>query len=434
MISAIMLLNHKGDVVIYRVYRDDVRRTSADDFCRLVVAKKEANNQPPISVIGGSSFLYTRHHGIYFIAISNSNVNPALVFQYLYQLIRIFGAYFGKKWDESAIRDNFTLVYELLDETLDFGYPQNSSIDVLRLYINLGTVQRLPDQDPTKLTSQITGAIDWRSAGLKYRKNEVFIDVLESVNMLLSTDGNVLRNDVTGQVMMKAFLTGMPECKFGLNDKLLLDKEKHSGSSKTGRSRRATSGVEIDDCTFHRCVRLGKFDADRTITFIPPDGEFELMRFRITENVNLPFRLIPVIEERGKTRVAFNIKAIANFSSKLFATNVVIKVPCPPTTARAKVKVSGGRAKYEPIHNAIVWRTRRFGGGAEYTFVGEAELISSTRGKKWSRPPIEMEFQVPMFTASGLHVRFLKVFEKSNYPTTKWVRYITRAGQYQIRV
>jgi Adaptor complexes medium subunit family len=29
-----------------------------------------------------------------------------------------------------------------------------------------------------------------------------------------------------------------------------------------------------------RCVRLGKFDADRTITFIPPDGEFELMRYR----------------------------------------------------------------------------------------------------------------------------------------------------------
>ena len=35
---------------------------------------------------------------------------------------------------------------------------------------------------------------------------------------------------------------------------------------------------QIDDCTFHRCVRLGKFDAERTITFVPPDGEFELMR------------------------------------------------------------------------------------------------------------------------------------------------------------
>ncbi len=36
--------------------------------------------------------------------------------------------------------------------------------------------------------------------------------------------------------------------------------------------------LQIDDCSFHRCVQLGKFEADRTITFVPPDGEFELMR------------------------------------------------------------------------------------------------------------------------------------------------------------
>jgi len=45
-----------------------------------------------------------------------------------------------------------------------------------------------------------------------------------------------------------------------------------------------------------------------------------------------------------------------------------------------------------------------------------------------------MDFQVLMFTASGLLVRFLKVFEKSNYQSVKWVRYMTKAGSYQIRV
>jgi len=40
-----------------------------------------------------------------------------------------------------------------------------------------------------------------------------------------------------------------------------------------------------------------------------------------------------------------------------------------------------------------------------------------------------------MFTASGLIVRFLKVFEKSSYHSIKWVRYLTKAsGTYQIRV
>ncbi|KAA3456379.1 AP-2 complex subunit mu-like [Gossypium australe] len=40
---------------------------------------------------------------------------------------------------------------------------------------------------------------------------------------------------------------------------------------------------------------------------------------------------------------------------------------------------------------------------------------------------------VPMFTASGLRVRFLKVWEKSGYNTVEWVRYITKAGSYEIR-
>ena len=111
---------------------------------------------------------------------------------------------------------------------------------------------------------------------------------------------------------MKAVLSGMPECKLGLNDKLVLDKDGGSrpaaaaaGSAKGGKK---ASGVELDDVQFHRCVQLGKFDADRTITFVPPDGEFELMRYRITDNVNLPFRVIPVIEEQvGPCRYAVNL-------------------------------------------------------------------------------------------------------------------------------
>jgi AP-2 complex subunit mu-1 len=32
--------------------------------------------------------------------------------------------------------------------------------------------------------------------------------------------GTVLRADVSGKIHMRAYLTGMPECRFGLNDRL----------------------------------------------------------------------------------------------------------------------------------------------------------------------------------------------------------------------
>jgi hypothetical protein len=44
--------------------------------------------------------------------------------------------------------------------------------------------------------------------------------------------------------------------------------------------------VELEDVKFHQCVRLSRFENDRTISFIPPDGEFELMSYRLNTHVN----------------------------------------------------------------------------------------------------------------------------------------------------
>lgn len=231
---------------------------------------------------------------------------------------------------------------------------------------------------------------------------------------------------------MKAYLSGTPECKFGLNDKLLLDKDRNGPES--GDTRRV---VEIDDYQFHQCVKLGKFDAERTISFIPPDGEFELMRYRSTENIQLPFKIHPVVNFISSTRIEYKIHLKSQFMSKFNANNVVVKIPTPPNTAvvRGLGNFGGGagKAKYVPAENAIVWKIPRMQGQTEFTLSAEAELSATIVKKAWSRPPISMDFQVHMFTSSGLFVRFLKVFEKSNYQSVKWVRYLTKAGNYQVR-
>ena len=36
----------------------------------------------------------------------------------------LFKNYFGGEFSEQSIKSNFVLIYELLDEILDFGYPQ----------------------------------------------------------------------------------------------------------------------------------------------------------------------------------------------------------------------------------------------------------------------------------------------------------------------
>lgn len=40
-----------------------------------------------------------------------------------------------KELEEESIRDNFVVIYELLDELLDFGYPQTTDSKILQEYI-----------------------------------------------------------------------------------------------------------------------------------------------------------------------------------------------------------------------------------------------------------------------------------------------------------
>jgi hypothetical protein len=83
--------------------------------------------------------------------------------------------------------------------------------------------------------------------------------------------------------------------------------------------RSSSRGILIEDIKFHQCVRLPKFDKDRSITFIPPDGIFELMTYRITDNINLPFKVMPLVQEFGKNRVEANIKVNLNFEYLIFS-------------------------------------------------------------------------------------------------------------------
>lgn len=92
----------------------------------------------------------------------------------------------------------------------------------------MSNFNRYITQESHKLEAQrppqaVTNAVSWRSDGIKYRKNEVFLDVVESVNVLVNSNGNVLRSEINGAVKMKCYLSGMPELRLGLNDKVLFE-------------------------------------------------------------------------------------------------------------------------------------------------------------------------------------------------------------------
>lgn len=438
MISTVFIATFKGEILIFRQYKDNVSRSECQVFCNRAVASKDASDKP-IYKLGDCTYIHTAMTSeLTIVGATRENANACLVVKFLYRLIELFKMYFSEV-DENAVRKNFVLIYELLDEVMDMGYPQIMEHEILKKYITQGGLKLSDFNDEEqlkKITIAATGTTPWRSEGIKHRKNEVYLDVVESVNCLVSTKGTLLKSDVLGQIMVKCQLSGMPECKFGMNDKLVMN----TGGNNTRIASpplvaNSEKGIALDDVRFHQCVRLSKFESDRAITFIPPDGSFELMSYRITENIACPFKIFPVVKERGRTKVDVTIKIKSVFEKSISATSVVIKIPCPKHTATVNVvSISAGKAKYEPSGDVLAWRIRRFPGEAEYVLAAEIDLVATVVEKAWVKPPITLDFQVPMFTASGLRVRFLRVQEKSNYKPVKWIRYVTKAGNYQHRL
>ena len=57
----------------------------------------------------------------------------------------------------------------------------------------------------------------------------MFLDVVESVNCLANANGMVLQSEIVGAVKMRVFLTGMPELRLGINDKIMFETSNRSG-------------------------------------------------------------------------------------------------------------------------------------------------------------------------------------------------------------
>jgi hypothetical protein len=51
-------------------------------------------------------------------------------------------------------------------------------------------------QSTVKPPMAVTNAVSWRSEGIRHKKNEVFLDVVESVNLLVNSNGNVVLSEV----------------------------------------------------------------------------------------------------------------------------------------------------------------------------------------------------------------------------------------------
>jgi len=200
-----------------------------------------------------------------------------------------------------ALREKPALVLSILEEMADFGYPQVTQAETLCELVldtpslegkTVNTLDALlrrrkkdggsDDHGAGVPTLDVTGAVPWRKNGIVYKKNEVYLDAIEKVSALVGADGALISGRVQGSIQMKVYLSGMPECKIGLNDKFMMEAESgyqtNSASNMEGRptsvaQKACRSQVALDYIKFHQAVKLQQYESDHQVHFVPPDGE-----------------------------------------------------------------------------------------------------------------------------------------------------------------
>lgn len=147
--SLIAILDLKGKPLIQRAYRDDVHASAIERFLPLVLDIEEEGQQvTPCFSSQGINYMHIRHSNLYrawhssysldvnadygeVLALSKRNTNAAEVIIFLHRLVSVLVEYF-KELEEESIRDNFVIIYELMDEMMDFGYPQTTESKILQ--------------------------------------------------------------------------------------------------------------------------------------------------------------------------------------------------------------------------------------------------------------------------------------------------------------
>ncbi|KAB1209719.1 AP-4 complex subunit mu [Morella rubra] len=345
MISQFFVLSQRGDNIVFRDYRGEVQKGSAEIFFRKVKFWKEDGQEeaPPVFNLDGVNYFHVKVVGLLFVATTRINVSPSLVLELLQRIARVIKDYLGVL-NEDSLRKNFVLVYELLDEVIDFGYVQTTSTEMLKSYIFNEPIvvdaARLQSLGPAGIFMQgskrmpgtaVTKSVVATEPGGRTRE-EIFVDIIEKISLTFSSSGYILTSEIDGTIQMKSYLTGNPEIRLALNDDLSIGR---GGSSIYGyRSSSESGAVVLDDCNFHESVRLDSFDTEKTLSLVPPDGEFTVMNYRMTQEFKPPFRMNTLIEEAGSLKAEVIIKIRAEFSSSITANTIMVMMPLPKYTIR----------------------------------------------------------------------------------------------------
>ncbi|KFV53180.1 AP-3 complex subunit mu-1, partial [Tyto alba] len=368
----------------------------------------DVENVPPVISTPHHYLISIYRDKIFFVSVIQTEVPPLFVIEFLHRVADTFQDYFGE-CSETAIKDNVVIVYELLEEMLDNGFPLATESNILKELIKPPTILRSvvnsitgsSNVGDTLPTGQLSN-IPWRRAGVKYTNNEAYFDVVEEIDAIIDKSGSPVFAEIQG--VIDSF------CHYLQNPRLL------------------------DDVSFHPCIRFKRWESERVLSFIPPDGNFRLISYRVSSQnlVAIPVyvkHLISFKENSSSGRFDVTIGPKQNMGKTV--EGVVMTVHMPKAVLNMNLSATQGSYTFDPVTKVLTWDVGKITPQKLPNLKGIVNLQSGAP-KPEENPSLNIQFKIQQLAISGLKVNRLDMYGEK-YKPFKGVKYITKAGKFQVR-
>ncbi|KAL2083059.1 hypothetical protein ACEWY4_020832 [Coilia grayii] len=417
MIHSLFLINSAGDIFLEKHWKSVVGRSVCDYFFEAQEKAGEPENVPPVISTPHHYLINIFRDRIFFVSVIQTEVPPLFVIEFLHRVAETFQDYFGE-CSESTIKDNVVIVYELLEEMLDNGFPLATESNILKELIKPPTILRSmvntitgsSNVGATLPTGQLS-TIPWRRAGVKYTNNEAYFDAIEEIDAIIDKSGSTVCAEIQGVIDACVKLTGMPDLTLSFMNPRLLD-----------------------DVSFHPCVRFKRWESERVLSFIPPDGSFRLMSYHVSAQnlVAIPIYVkqnISFFESGSSGRLDITLGPKQTMGKQVEGLTVTMHMP--KVLLSVNLTATQGTHKFDPVTKVLVWDIGKLNPQKLPNLKGSLS-VQSGAPKPEENPTLNIDFKIQQLAISGLKVSRLDMYGEK-YKPFKGVKYITKAGRFQVR-
>ncbi|KAF7466016.1 AP-3 complex subunit mu-1 isoform X1 [Marmota monax] len=417
MIHSLFLINCSGDIFLEKHWKSVVSQSVCDYFFEAQEKAADVENVPPVISTPHHYLISIYRDKLFFVSVIQTEVPPLFVIEFLHRVADTFQDYFGE-CSEAAIKDNVVIVYELLEEMLDNGFPLATESNILKELIKPPTILRSvvnsitgsSNVGDTLPTGQLSN-IPWRRAGVKYTNNEAYFDVIEEIDAIIDKSGSTVFAEIQGVIDACIKLSGMPDLSLSFMNPRLLD-----------------------DVSFHPCIRFKRWESERVLSFIPPDGNFRLISYRVSSQnlVAIPVYVkhsISFKENNSCGRFDITIGPKQNMGKTI--EGITVTVHMPKVVLNMNLTPTQGNYTFDPVTKVLTWDVGKITPQKLPSLKGLVNLQSGAP-KPEENPSLNIQFKIQQLAISGLKVNRLDMYGEK-YKPFKGVKYVTKAGKFQVR-